>query len=114
MHIEITNEYFLIGETQNANESNDMVRAARVPTVNQAKCNQEYNGGITDRMICAGYDEGGKDTCQGDSGGPLVLESAKQLIGVVSFGNGCAQPNHAGVYVRVSAVRPWIKANSGV
>ncbi|XP_042855585.1 transmembrane protease serine 9-like [Penaeus japonicus] len=69
---------------------------------------------ISERMLCAGYKEGGKDTCQGDSGGPLyVVESSKHFqVGVTSFGDGCANPNSPGVYARVSKFLDWIKTNT--
>lgn len=102
------------GNTQSITQSRDKLRAAYVPSYNQAQCNKAYNmyGGVTDRMICAGFQQGGKDACQGDSGGPLVANG--KLVGVVSWGLGCAQPNYPGVYSRVAAARDWIRSNSGV
>nr|P35037.5 RecName: Full=Trypsin-3; Flags: Precursor [Anopheles gambiae] len=101
------------GNTQSAAESNAILRAANVPTVNQKECTIAYSssGGITDRMLCAGYKRGGKDACQGDSGGPLVVDG--KLVGVVSWGFGCAMPGYPGVYARVAVVRDWVRENSG-
>jgi secreted trypsin-like serine protease len=85
----------------------------KVPLVSRANCNDanSYNGAVTGRMICAGLEEGGKDTCQGDSGGPLTRrldDTFKVLTGVTSWGEGCADPNRFGVYTRVSRFRDWI------
>ncbi|XP_058979501.1 trypsin 5G1-like [Musca domestica] len=102
------------GNTQNSSESNHVLRATNVPTVNQDECALAYRGfgDITERMLCAGFTEGGKDACQGDSGGPLFHKDT--LVGVVSWGYGCARPNYPGVYSRVTSVLPWIAEKTGL
>lgn len=77
-----------------------------VPIVSNVVCNEAYRNGITDGMLCAGFENGLKDACQGDSGGPLTLGDT--LVGIVSFGNGCARPGYPGVYTRVSEYVKWI------
>jgi secreted trypsin-like serine protease len=85
----------------------------KIPLVSRANCNDanSYDGAVTGSMICAGLDEGGKDTCQGDSGGPLTrrLDTRfKVLTGITSWGEGCADRDRFGVYTRVSRFRDWI------
>eukprot|EP00057_Strongylocentrotus_purpuratus_P012637 XP_011667111.1 PREDICTED: transmembrane protease serine 9-like [Strongylocentrotus purpuratus] len=66
---------------------------------------------FTDNMICAGYERGDIDTCSGDSGGPLACEGPDgrwHLVGVTSWGYGCAEPGSPGVYARVSELLPFI------
>lgn len=82
-----------------------------VPLVTTEECLSAYPGEINDSMICAGLKEGGKDSCQGDSGGPLVVTNADNvevLVGVVSWGAGCARPKKYGVYSDVAFARDWI------
>merc|ERR1712027_242517 len=76
------------------------------------QCKQAYGSGITNHMICAA--DAGKDSCQGDSGGPLVTKENDRytLIGVVSWGYGCADSRYPGVYARVTTRMDWILANT--
>lgn len=73
----------------------DRLRQANVPIIDDAMCRNLFPGAITENMFCAGYREGGIDACQGDSGGPLVCTTPGggfDLVGVTSWGFGCAQP----------------------
>ncbi|XP_014253033.1 trypsin-7-like [Cimex lectularius] len=89
-----------------------VLRELEVPIMSNEQCrNSEYSKSqITDNMLCAGYEKGGKDSCQGDSGGPLhvVDNDNHMVVGVVSWGEGCAKPKHPGVYCRVNRYLPWI------
>ncbi|XP_017150525.2 trypsin alpha-like [Drosophila miranda] len=78
-----------------------------VNIVGQSQCassSYSYGSQIKSSMICAA--SSGKDACQGDSGGPLV--SGGVLVGVVSWGYGCALSNYPGVYADVAALRSWV------
>ncbi|KAG7334604.1 hypothetical protein KOW79_001200 [Hemibagrus wyckioides] len=97
------------------------LREVGVPIIDQETCNSMYQVNsynsdtvsILSDMICAGYQEGGKDSCQGDSGGPLVCSIGNGTwiqAGVVSFGLGCAQKNRPGVYARVSSFVGFIRS----
>ncbi|KAH8404641.1 hypothetical protein KR215_005806, partial [Drosophila sulfurigaster] len=66
---------------------------------------------ILDTMVCAnGANDEKKDACQGDSGGPLVANG--ELVGIVSWGNGCAWTNYPGVYADVASLKSWIELTS--
>lgn len=89
------------------------LRAVRMPLVSDAVCEEEYGAieqTITPRMICAGGGHTHVDTCYGDSGGPLLVDRDSPahppydyvLLGLVDFGNGCAQRNFPGVYVSIA------------
>uniref|UniRef100_A0A3B5LVN3 Peptidase S1 domain-containing protein n=1 Tax=Xiphophorus couchianus TaxID=32473 RepID=A0A3B5LVN3_9TELE len=82
-----------------------------VPIVSNSQCSASYST-LTNNMLCAGLTNGGKDSCQGDSGGPLVTKNGTVWVqaGVVSYGNGCAQPGYPGVYARISNYQTWINS----
>lgn len=101
------------GRTSEGGPASPTLLKGLVPYVENDTCNapEAYAGAIKLGMMCAGYHDGGVDACQGDSGGPLVLRRADGpvLVGVVSWGDGCARKLKYGVYTRVSFYRPWIR-----
>lgn len=103
------------GATREGGGLPKILQKVDVPLVPRTDCNAAYKGEITDRMICAGLPQGGKDSCQGDSGGPLFMGSGENraLVGVVSWGEGCARKGKYGVYSDVSAGYEWIISQIG-
>ncbi|XP_026109639.1 transmembrane protease serine 4-like isoform X2 [Carassius auratus] len=88
-----------------------VLQKALVPLIDRSECSKPsvYGSAITPRMLCAGFLKGNIDACQGDSGGPLVyLSSRWQLMGIVSWGVGCAREGKPGVYTDVSQLLNWI------
>ncbi|MFC1419856.1 S1 family peptidase [Streptacidiphilus cavernicola] len=96
------------GDTSGRGQYPYVLHQVQVPVVGDAVCQRDYPGGPDGTfraraMVCAGeQSRGGKDACQGDSGGPLVVGG--QLVGLVSWGTGCAEAGHPGVYSRVAAM----------
>jgi trypsin len=86
----------------------DTLRAATVQVIADSSCVSPLAYGTdfdATTMVCAGYMSGGVDTCAGDSGGPLEapLEGGGyRLVGITSWGDGCAQAGLPGVYTRVA------------
>ncbi|XP_043231491.1 trypsin-1-like [Amphibalanus amphitrite] len=101
------------GTTSAGGPQPDALHEVTVRTQSNAQCSAAYRQ-INPSMLCAAVSGGGKDACQGDSGGPLVTEVAGRysLIGVVSWGIGCARPDYPGVYARVTAAADWIRHNT--
>ncbi|XP_037084329.1 serine protease 33-like [Pollicipes pollicipes] len=94
------------------------LRAAMVSIIAEKDCSSASVYGnkkhfYSEGMMCAGYLRGGVDACKGDSGGPLAckINGRFQLVGVVSWGDSCAEANKPGVYTRVSQYIDWINSN---
>jgi len=106
------------GTTYEDGPVEQILQKVDVETMTNEVCYDKYKIGtkwkIQDNMICAARN--GKDACQGDSGGPLITketgsEDYYSLIGIVSWGEGCARPEYPGVYARVTKALQWIKDN---
>ncbi|XP_071977960.1 serine protease 33-like [Engystomops pustulosus] len=91
-----------------------LIRSQTCESLYQKSLGYDPNGRlIQEDMLCAGYIDGQRDTCQGDSGGPLVcnVEGTWMQMGVISWGLGCAEPSHPGVYTSVQYYLSWIEGN---
>ena len=89
---------------------------AGIGVIPASDCAAHYPGHAIGRaQICAGLENGGRDSCNGDSGGPLVAygeDRTPYQVGLVSWGKKlCASEKSYGVYSRISAFAPWLKTH---
>ena len=96
------------------------LKQVTIPFLDDKKCAKKvkqmnwYFSNTT--QFCAGDKRGKSDTCHGDSGGPAMAlhfdpvnkEKRWYQVGIISWGNGCAQKDEYGYYTKVSAFLNWI------
>lgn len=111
------------GSTVEDDDLSPILQEVQFPILENRECVERYRaiGKLVDdaqfstATICAGNLSGGKDACQGDSGGPLMMPINANntykfyVIGVVSYGIGCAHANIPGVYTNVPVYIKWIQ-----
>lgn len=107
------------GRTSESGPTSKVLQQVVLPVVAKDTClkslgdrfNPEYE-------LCAGFPGGGKDSCQGDSGGPLIVaqnpndNTTQCLVGITSWGIGCARSGVYGAWVNVATITEWIRHNA--
>ncbi|KAM7160315.1 coagulation factor IX-like [Macrochelys suwanniensis] len=99
------------GSTHHRGPGTRFLMKVKLPVVSMETCRQSTAKLITDNMFCAGYAAKAQDACKGDSGGPFAVSyhDTWYLLGIVSWGEGCAEEGKYGAYTRVANYVPWIK-----
>ena len=104
------------GNTSEGGQGSDILQYIEVPIISS---NDPGLGNISinnNTQFFAGAIDGGMDSCQGDSGGPVAVRNAEDtdwlLIGITSWGYGCADDGYPGVYTKVSNYINWIYNNT--
>ncbi|XP_017694264.1 PREDICTED: acrosin-like isoform X1 [Lepidothrix coronata] len=97
-----------------------VLQEAKVRLIDVQLCNSSrwYGGAVHPHDLCAGYPRGGIDTCQGDSGGPLVCKDKRAdyfwLVGMTSWGKGCAGAKRPGIFTSTQQFHDWILVQTGL
>lgn len=104
------------GDTRSTPRYPTELRMVDLNLVSLTTANASYDGLLRSMHIAARGD--GKDTCKGDSGGPLFDEDGAVpgdplLIGITSFGIGCATRSVPGIYANVGYFASWIDSFIG-
>lgn len=101
------------GTTSSNGPVSNTLLEATAPMRDDATCQSPLSYGPAfdpNTMVCAG--NGTTDTCQGDSGGPLMVPHGGLfvLVGVTSWGFGCADPDYPGIYARLggAGLNQWV------
>jgi hypothetical protein len=110
------------GDTQSTPRFPDQLHGVAVKYIDDQSCENDLYGTTIEAasvQVCAA--DTGKDSCQGDSGGPLVRPFAStpaddRLVGIVSAGVGCANPQGPGLYTEVAenSIRNFLRQGQPV
>lgn len=83
--------------------------------ISHFRCEEVYSDFVSlhqSQHLCAGNMDGRGGTCVGDSGGGLQCKIDRNgpwiLVGITSFGSGCAKAGYPDVYTNVASYRKWI------
>ena len=107
------------GNTSQGGEGSDVLQYIEVPIVDYDDPDLDFPwwadiNEVTEILV--GAVDGGMDSCQGDSGGPVAVRNVEDtdwlLMGITSWGSGCAQAGRPGVYTKVSNYLNWINTNT--
>ncbi|XP_018494152.1 coagulation factor XI-like [Galendromus occidentalis] len=90
----------------------NILHSVVLETASDERCKKRFPYAFSSRsMFCALSDN--KDACQGDSGAAAVTfdvnRGASVLVGLVSWGRGCARNDTPGVYTKIQSFLPWIR-----
>lgn len=104
------------GRLAEGGSTTNILQEVTLPIVDAQKCVDLYGSAKfnKEKMLCAGIDNGGKDACQGDSGGPLIINwndqdpATQYLVGITSWGIGCARSGKLGVWINIASILPWV------
>ncbi|XP_076621621.1 soluble guanylate cyclase 89Db [Colletes latitarsis] len=102
------------GQTGETEPVSDELRKVNLPILSQEECDEAgyHKNRITENMFCAGFLDGKLDACFGDSGGPLHVKGTYghlEVVGIISWGRGCAEPNYPGIYTKLTNYLGWLK-----
>uniref|UniRef100_A0A8D0F758 Peptidase S1 domain-containing protein n=1 Tax=Strix occidentalis caurina TaxID=311401 RepID=A0A8D0F758_STROC len=93
-----------------------VLQKARMKPISREQCLKRIPQ-LEENMLCADLEKGG-DACQVDSGGPLVCSYWNTMrwfqVGIVSWGQDCAEkPNHE-IFLSVYSYRGWIETETAL
>lgn len=134
--IQMNRSFFFTNPLLTGQKPSSILQKTMLNPITISTCNATYtkrlNKYITNKQLCAGSDDGKRDTCtvniyfvscfffivnsgfiQGDSGGPLQVQQKKNsnifsVVGITSYGTGCGGTMPA-VYTRVYSYLSWIE-----
>lgn len=111
------------GATSSGGYTSNNLLTVNLKTVDYTTCKKSMGFQLDKRTMMCAYALG-KDSCQGDSGGPLlkVIDATNNgtntssaadpsflLVGVVSWGFGCANAGFPGVYANVATNQDFVR-----